>query len=79
MRKPGRYSKTPKDQLYLPRLRSETGIVGALRSLKLLRLDGVVEAACFPVHRKDVASIFDVERMAASFATAAPTNKKSRH
>jgi hypothetical protein len=44
---------------------------------KLLHLDGVVEAARFLVHRQDVASIFDVERMAASFAAAAPTKKKS--
>ena len=69
---------TPKDQLYLPRLPSGTGIIGAAVA-KLLSLDGVVDAVCFPVHRQDVASIFDVERMTASFAASAPTKKKSRH
>jgi hypothetical protein len=61
-------SKTPNDQLYLPRLRSGTGMIGTLQSLKLLGLNGVVEAPCFPVHRQDVASIFDAERMAASLS-----------
>jgi hypothetical protein len=48
---------------------------------KILRLDGVVEAPCFPVHcsSQDVASILDVERMAASFATTALAKKKPRH
>ena len=45
---------------------------------KPLRLDGV-EASCFPVHRHDVAWIFDVARMAASIASASPTKKKFRH
>jgi hypothetical protein len=82
MRKPGRYSITIKD--------AKGSIVFATAAVwdgddrraavaKLLRLDGVVEAPCFPVHRQDVASTFDVERMAASFAAAAPTKKKSRH
>ena len=72
-------SKTPKDQLYLPRLAVWDGDGRRAAVANLLRLDGVVEVPCFPVHRQDVASIFDVERMAASFATAAPTKKKFRH
>jgi len=82
MRKPGRYSITIKD--------AKGSIVFATAAVwdgdgrraavaKLLRLDGVVEVPCFPAHRQDVASIFDVKRMAASFATAAPTKKKFRH
>jgi hypothetical protein len=80
MRKPSRYSITIKD--------AKGSIVFATAAVwdgddrraaiaKLLRLDGVVEAPCYPIHRQ--ASIFDVERMAASFATTAPTTKKSRH
>jgi len=46
---------------------------------KILRLDGVVEAPCFPDHCQDVASILDVERMTASFATTASAKKKPRH
>jgi hypothetical protein len=82
MRKPSRYSITIKD--------AKGSIVFATAAVwdgddrraaiaELLRLDGVVEAPYYPVHRQDVASIFDVERMAASFATSAPTKKKSRH
>jgi hypothetical protein len=48
---------------------------------KILRLDGVLEAPSFPSQRsgKDVATNIDVERMAASFAIAAPAKKKPRH
>jgi hypothetical protein len=46
---------------------------------KILRLDGVVEAPCFPVHCQDVALIVDVERMAAASAITAPEKKTPRH
>jgi hypothetical protein len=78
MRIPGRYSTTIKD--------AKGSIVFATAAVwdgddrratvaNLLRLDGVVEAPRFLVHRQDVASIFDVERMAAFFAAAAPRKK----
>jgi hypothetical protein len=82
MRKPHRYSITVKD--------AKGSIVFATAAVwdvddrraavaKILRLDGVVEAPCFSVHCQDVASILDVERMTASFATTAPAKKKPWH
>jgi len=46
---------------------------------KMLRLDDVVEAPCFPIHCQDVALIVDVERMAAASAITAPEKKTPRH
>jgi len=82
MRRPGRYSitiKGAKGSIVFATAAVWDGDGRRAAVAKLLRLDGVVEVPCFPVHRQDVASIFDVERMAASFATAAPTKKKFRH
>jgi hypothetical protein len=82
MRKPGRYSITinvAKGSIVFATAAVWDGDDRRAAIAKLLRLDGVVEAPCYSVHRQDVGSIFDVEGMAASFATAAPTKKKSRH
>jgi len=82
MRNPRRYSITIKDAKGSVVFATAAVWDGADRDAavaKILRLDGVVEAPCFPVHCQDVASILDVERMAASSATTARAKKKPRH